>query len=69
MNLTYRQLLNQLQNLNDEQLDSIVTLCDYDDEFFALSGLYFAHPDHIDTLDPAHPYLIQSYNHNEHFDF
>ena len=30
--MTYKQLLNQLQQLNEEQLDSVVSLCSIDDD-------------------------------------
>lgn len=56
--LTYRQLLQKLQQFNDEQLDSHVTICDIEEEYHAVVELNFADPTLCDVLDPGHPYLL-----------
>jgi hypothetical protein len=30
--MTYKELLNQLQQLNEDQLDSVVSICSVDDD-------------------------------------
>ena len=57
MAITYRQLLEQLKKLNEEQLDSTITVCAYEDEYFGMSGLYFADEKYNDVLDHGHPYF------------
>jgi GDP-D-mannose dehydratase len=57
--ITYRQVLQTLQTLTDEQLDSPVTVCNSSDEYGKVIGLYFAYEgfnDHI--LKPRTPYLV-----------
>jgi hypothetical protein len=56
--MTYRELLQQLQQLNEEQLDTDVAVYDYcEDEFFQASvGLIFADED-CQVLDVNHPII------------
>lgn len=56
--MTYKELLNQLSKLNEEQLNTDVTVCDSYDEFFKVKGLYFIDPKFDDVLDPGHPYFL-----------
>lgn len=55
--MTYQELLNQLQSLNEEQLQQDVTVCDADDEYFKVDGLDYANEAFNDVLDNGHPYL------------
>ena len=55
--MTYRQLLQQLQTLTDEQLDSDVTVCDLEDEYFKVNGFHYANEVFNDVLDHGHPYF------------
>ena len=61
--MTYKELLEKLKRLSQEQLDSDVTVyvCDenfsFGDEFFPVNDLLTS-DDHIDILDPDHPYLV-----------
>jgi len=53
--MTYRDLRWHFQhNFTDEQLDSDVTICQDNGEFFAV---YLAFQDGDDVLDDGHPYL------------
>lgn len=55
--MTYKDLLERLQLLNDEQLNMNVTVhLQPDDEFFTSHGLYISHIDN-DVLDENHPYI------------
>lgn len=56
--MTYKELLQQLQKLNEEQLNQDVTVCDVEEEYFAVLGLYFANPAFNDVLDAGHPYFV-----------
>lgn len=55
--MTYRQLLQWLQELTDEQLDSMdVTVHDVEsDEFYRVSSAYVT--EWTDVLDARHPVL------------
>ena len=55
--MTYRELLNQLKQLNEEQLQKDVTVCDTDDEYFKVTAMYYANAAFNDVLDQGHPYL------------
>lgn len=60
MSYTYNDLLNQLQEMNAEQLESDVTVGDAAiDEFFPVQSLEFSKDgDAADgVLDHGHPYL------------
>lgn len=54
--MKYRDLIVQLQSLNEEQLDQDVTLNAFD-EYFA-AELAFADDD---VLDEGHPYFVPVY--------
>lgn len=57
--MTYKELKNQLENLNEEQLDMDVTIYDSeDDEFFGCYTPQLHINKEDDTLDDNHPYLI-----------
>lgn len=61
--MTYKELLEKLKRLSQEQLDSDVTVyvCDenfsFGDEFFPVNDLLTS-DDSNDILDPDHPYLV-----------
>lgn len=55
---TYRQLRDWLDELNDEQLDSDVTVVDLDEEYHAVSGGAVTDASLCDVLDPEHPILL-----------
>ena len=56
--MTYRELLGYLESLNDQQLDSTVTIHDAeDDEYFPAVDLYVAAEQTHDQLDHDHPYI------------
>ena len=55
--MTYRQLLETLQNLNQDQLD--LDVCIYDaghDEVFPATALHI-NEDELDQIDLDHPYI------------
>lgn len=55
--MTYRELKEKLIDLNEEQLDMDVTVCDiYNDEYFAAS-LDFTLPTNS-VLDEGHPVFV-----------
>lgn len=56
--MTYKELLNELQKLSDEQLKQDVTILSIDAGEFsaAQGGLVYA--DNTDVLDKNHPYLM-----------
>ena len=56
--ITYRELLQQLQQFTDEQLDSNVTVYDegIDEHFGQKVELVFT-TEECDTLDPDHPVI------------
>ena len=57
--MTYKELLNQLQQLNDEQLNLDVAICSEDDEdeyYQASVELVFA-TDECQVLDVDHPII------------
>ena len=57
--MTYKQLLEQLQNLPQERLEDTVTIHDpYQDEMIAVAHTETAEEDDCDVLDPGHFYLV-----------
>ena len=57
--MTYKELLEQLQNLTPEHLDQTVTVLDtYTDEFTAIVDTDVVNEQITDALDPDHFYLI-----------
>jgi hypothetical protein len=58
MKLKYRNLLEMLQLMTDEELNCTVTvLAKGVDEFFPVEPALF-YADQIDVLDQGHPYLM-----------
>jgi len=57
--MTYKELLAELQQLNEEQLNSDVAIYDEGtDEYYQLKvELVFASPAFNDVLDPDHPII------------
>lgn len=55
--MTYQDLLYQLQQLNEEQLQQDVTVCDAEDEYFKVTAIHYANEAFNDVLDHGHPYL------------
>lgn len=55
--MTYRELLEKLQKLNDEQLDCNITVCDTDEEYFSANGFNIADFS-CQVLDEGHPYFV-----------
>jgi hypothetical protein len=54
--MTYRQLLERLQNLDSEQLDMDVTVLDMNfGEFLPIQSFHIEH--NLLVLDDNHPYL------------
>ena len=57
--MTYGELLDQLQTLNEEQLNQTVTVYDsYTDDYTAVIDTDHANEEFCDALDPEHLYLI-----------
>ena len=57
--MSYKELLEQLQNLPQERLDDTVTVFDsYTDEYTAIIDTDVANEEFCDVLDPGHFYLI-----------
>jgi len=55
--MTYQNLLEILQTLTMEQLESDVSIYDIgNDEFYPMNGFHFADKT-VDVLDPDHPYV------------
>lgn len=54
--MTYRDLVQRLQTLSEEQLDMDVTVWQENGEFVPVFGL-FETADEADVLDANHPYL------------
>jgi len=54
--MSYRQLLNQLQQMTDEQLDCDVTVEDTAENECYPASIYFAGEEH-DSLDENHPII------------
>jgi hypothetical protein len=57
--MTYKELKNQLEKLNEDQQDMDVTIYDSeDDEFYGCYAHDLSINNEDDTLDDNHPYLI-----------
>ena len=57
--MTYKELIEQLQQLPSERLEDTVTVHDpYEDEMIAVVHAETATEDDIDVLDPGHFYLV-----------
>lgn len=54
MSMTYRNLLNHINDLEEEQLDMVV-MVDVDEEFFPAEELKV--DEEVDRLEDGHPYL------------
>lgn len=64
--MTYRELAEQLAHLNDEQLDSDVTVYDTNqDEYFGCYELVLRFEEETDVLDEGHPFLAFGMNKDE----
>jgi len=58
-NLTYRQLKADIETMDDEQLDSNVTVhVTEQDEFMPVQALDYVGEDGNGVLDPLHPFLV-----------
>jgi len=58
-NLTYRQLKAHIETMDDDQLDSTVTIhVTEDDEFMPVQDLDYVSEDGNGVLDPLHPFLV-----------
>ena len=55
--MTYKELLNQLQQLNEEQLNSDVCIWDEDDDEFYQQDVDLLFVDDTDVLDAGHPII------------
>ena len=55
--MTYKELLNQLQQLNEEQLNSDVCIWDEDDDEFYQQDVDLLFVDETDVLDKDHPVI------------
>lgn len=53
---TFRELLNELNKMTDEQLDSDLTIVDEDDEYHAVEMVSDWHK-FDDVLDADHPFF------------
>jgi hypothetical protein len=57
--MTYKQLLEELQELPPERLEDIVTVHDpYEDRMIAVVYTGTAEEDDCDVLDPGHFFLV-----------
>ena len=57
--MTYKELLEELQQLDPARLDDTVTVHDpYQDEMIAVVHTGVAEEDDCDVLDPGHFYLV-----------
>lgn len=58
-NLTYRELREHINTMDDDQLDSNVTIhVTEQDEFMPVQDLDYVSEDGNGVLDPLHPFLI-----------
>ena len=58
-NLTYRELKAHIETMDDEQLDSNVTIhVTEQDEFMLVQDLDYVSEDGNGVLDPLHPFLV-----------
>jgi hypothetical protein len=57
--MTYKDLLEELQNMDEKQLEETVTVYDtYTDEYTAVIDVDRANEQFCDVLDEGHTYLI-----------
>jgi hypothetical protein len=57
--MTYKDLLEELQQMDPERLNDTVTVYDpYQDEMIAVIHTHEAEEDDTDVLDPGHLYLV-----------
>jgi len=57
--MTYKELLEELQQLDPARLEDTVTVYDpYQDEMIAVVYTHEAEEDDCDVLDPGHFYLV-----------
>jgi len=59
MTITYRDLLNKLQKLNENQLNSDITV-QIDSEFY--KATMYLTDNKIDILDEGHPVIVRQTN-------
>jgi hypothetical protein len=59
MTITYRDLLNKLQKLNEAQLNSDITV-QIDSEFY--KATMYLTDNRIDILDEGHPVIVRQTN-------
>ena len=59
MTITYRDLLNKLQKLNESQLNSDITV-QIDSEFY--KATMYLTDNSIDILDEGHPVIVRQTN-------
>ena len=59
MTITYRDLLNKLQKLNENQLNSDITV-QIDSEFY--KATMYLTDNKIDILDKGHPVIVRQTN-------
>ena len=59
MTITYRDLLNKLQKLNENQLNSDITV-QIGDEFY--KATMYLTDNNIDILDEGHPVIVRQTN-------
>ena len=55
--MTYKELLNQLQQLNEEQLNQDVCIWDEDNDEFYQQDVDLLFVDDTDVLDAGHPII------------
>jgi hypothetical protein len=55
--MTYKELLNQLQKLNEEQLNQDVAIWDEDNDEFYQQDVDLLFVDDTDVLDVGHPII------------
>ena len=55
MTKTYKDLLNKLQNMNESQLNSDITIIDTDNEYYMATLLFT--DESCDVLDEGHPII------------
>ena len=55
--MTYKELLNQLQQLNEEQLNQDVAIWDEDNDEFYQQDVDLLFVDETDVLDAGHPII------------
>jgi hypothetical protein len=56
--MTYRELLNNLNNMNESQLNSDLTILEGNNEFYQ-AKLLFAKQETNDVLDNNHPFICR----------